>query len=356
VSLSTLNYWKNLVRLARRDPWLHPRVVTYYVTTACNLNCIYCEDFGAQRNGHAAAPLPLVEALKLLDIIRRSVDSLILTGGEPLLYPDIVELVNRARRELNFRQITLLTNGLLLPQAEALLPGLSRLVISLDAINPAQWSAMINAPLSAAQTILDHIRRYAGRQREFGYRLIVNSVLTPETLPGAHKVLDFCVEHNLLASFSPQAVCNWPRYDLLVSDAYKAFLAQMMDVKRRGGPILGSLAYLRTLRELRPYACYPTLAPRVMPGGDLVYPCRPVEKAGGSHGGRPCNLLEAQSLERAFEIALSTYGPPPRICTSCFQQCFAEPSLMQAQPLALLSEWLLYRPSREAGLGSYAPG
>ena len=50
MSLSTLNYWKNLVKLLRRDPWLHPRVATYYVTTACNLNFVYCEDFGAQRN------------------------------------------------------------------------------------------------------------------------------------------------------------------------------------------------------------------------------------------------------------------------------------------------------------------
>ncbi len=356
ISATPLNYWKNLARLLRQDTRLRPCLAVYYVTTACNLNCAYCEDFGARRNAQAAAPLPLPDALKLLQAVRRSVDRLILTGGEPLLYPGLPELVARARRELKFQQITLLTNSLLLPQHEALLPHLSRLVISLDSTDPAAWNALLRGPVGAAEAILDNIRRYARRQRELGYRLIVNCVLTPETLPGARQVLAFCVEHGVLVSFSPQAAGNWPRYDLLVSDAYRAWVTELIAAKRRGGPVLGSLAYLHTLRDFRPYACYPTLAPRILPDGDLVYPCRPIEKDGRSHGGRPRNLLEVASLDQALAAALAEYGPPPRVCTSCFQQCFAEPSLMQAQPLALLGEWLFYPPSRQGGLASYAPG
>jgi MoaA/NifB/PqqE/SkfB family radical SAM enzyme len=356
MSLSTLNYGRNLVRLWRQAPWLYPQVVTYYVTTRCNLNCVYCEDFGARRNDQASPSLELGQAVQLLRLLRRSVDSVILTGGEPLLYPDIVALVTCARRELKFREITLLTNSVLLPHHEALLPALHRLVVSVDAADPAQWSTIIQAPESTAQAIFDNLRRYAQRQRELGYRLIVNCVLTPETLPAAEGVLEFCQAHNLLISFSPQAVRNWPRYDLLVSEDYRAFIRRLLALKKQGAPILGSQIYLRTLLEMQPYACYPTLAPRIMPSGDLVYPCRPIEKEGRSHGGRPCNLLAVGSLERALEIAQNDYGPPPRLCASCFQQCYAEPSLMQAQPLALLSEWLRYPASRQGGLASYAPG
>ncbi len=355
MSVSTRNYWNNLVKLLRRDRLLRPLAVTYYVTAHCNLDCVYCEDFGIRRNSHNVSPLPLDDALRVLRVIRSGVDSLILTGGEPLLYPEIVPLVTHARRELNF-QLVLLTNGLLLPQHEALLSALDYLVISLDSTDPDLWSSIINTPLSTAQTILDNVRTYAHRQRKLGYRLIINCVLMPETLAGAQQVLDFCVEHDLFVSFSPQAVRNWPRYDLLVSDDYKTFLARLIALKRRGAPILGSMAYLRILLEFSPYSCYPTLVPRVMPNGDLVYPCRPIEKEGGSHGGRPCNLLEVESWDQAFEIAVGEYGPPPRVCTSCFQQCFAEPSLMQAQPLSLLRELLLYPTSRQAGLASYAPG
>jgi MoaA/NifB/PqqE/SkfB family radical SAM enzyme len=350
------NYGLNLLRLLRRDRVLRPLAVAYYVTGQCNLNCTYCEDFGQRRNDQAGPPLPLEGALRVLARIRTGVDRLILTGGDPLLYPDIVPLVSRARHELKFRHVTLQTNGLLLPQQEAMLPAIDRLIISLDSVEPALWSSIVNVPREVAQAILDNVRAYAARQREYGYRMVVNCVLSPETLPGAGDVLDFCSQHGLLVSFSPQSVDNWPRYELLVSDEYQAFLQRLVAEKRRGGPILGSIAYLRILGDLRPFSCYPLLIPRVMPDGELLYPCRPIEKAGTSHGGRPCNLLEVESWSEALKLAAAEYGQPPRVCSSCFQQCYIEPALAQARPPSLLVELVRYRASRRGGLAVYAPG
>ncbi len=350
------NYWANLFKLLRRDYLLRPLATTYYVTTRCNLNCVYCEDFGTRRNDQAEPALPLDDAIGVLRILRQGTDRLILTGGEPLLYPDIIALVAHARHELAFRQITLLTNGALLSQHEPLLSMLDHLVVSLDSTDPQTWSALINAPPSTAQTILGNVRTYARQQQEWGYRMIINCVLTPENLSDVRAMLDFCKVHDLLVSFSPQAVHNWPRYDLLVSQDYRALLTQLMTLKRRGAPILGSMAYLRTLRDMVPYTCYPTLVPRITPQGDLVYPCRPIEKESDSHGGRPCNLLHVTSWEHAIQRAVEAYGLPPRICTSCFQQCFAEPSLMQSHPLSLLWEWMRYPPSRQGTVWTHSPG
>lgn len=356
VSSTTRNFGRNLLRLARGDRLLRPLAVVYYVTGQCNLNCTYCEDFGQRRNTQAIPSLGLDAALQVLAVIRSGVDRLILTGGDPLLYPDIIPLVDRARRELKFRHITIQTNGLLLPQAEALLPAVDRLVVSMDSTDPALWSSLVNTPLEIAQTIIDNVQVYAGRQREFGYRLVVNCVLSPETLGGAQQVLDFCAGHDLLVSFSPQSVNNWPRYELLVSPEYQAFLKELTILKRRGAPILGSAAYLGTLAKLRPFSCYPTLIPRILPNGEMLYPCWPIERAGTSHGGRPCNLLDVQSWTEALKIAADVYGPPPRVCTSCFQQCYAEPSLMQSKPVQLLAEMVRYRASRRGQLAGYAPG
>jgi MoaA/NifB/PqqE/SkfB family radical SAM enzyme len=352
----TGNYLMNMAKLFRSNHLLRPLAIAYYATTQCNLNCAYCEDFGQRRNDQAIPPLPLEDALSVLQVIRSGTDHLILTGGDPLLYPEIIPLATRARRELKFRHLTLQTNGLLLPQHESLLLAVDRLVISLDSTDAALWSAIVDVPLEIAETILENVAAYACRQREFGCRMVVNCVLSPDTLPGAGQVLDFCVEHDLLVSFSPQAVNNWPRYELLVSGEYQAFLEELIARKRRGAPILGSTAYLRTLLDLRPFSCYPALVPRVMPDGALIYPCLPIEKAGSSHGGRPCNLLQVRSWAEAVQLAADEYGPPPRVCTSCFQQCFIEPSLMQARPLSLLFERLRYRASRRGGLASYAPG
>jgi len=351
-----MNYFQNLFKLARGHRFLLPRVAIYTLTAQCNFNCAYCEDFGQRQNAQAEASLKLDQARRVLEIIRQGVDSLILTGGEPLLYPDLTALISYARSKLRFRQITLTTNGSLLPDAEGVLPHIDRLVVSLDAVDPARWSTVIRMPVETAQAVLDNIRRYAALQKREHFRLILNTVLSPDTIETADALLDFAREQRILVSFSPQAVCNWPRYELITSPAYRPFVEKLVAVKRRGGPVLGSYAYLRTLLDLRPYACYPTLTPRVMPDGDLVYPCRPIEKSGNTHGGRPCNLLEVNSWQQAQALAFREYGLPPRVCGSCYQQCYIEPSLMQAQPLSLLREKLFSPPSRQAGIDRYAPG
>jgi MoaA/NifB/PqqE/SkfB family radical SAM enzyme len=352
---SSSNYLLNLTKLARGDRTLRPLVVTYYATTQCNLNCAYCEYFGARRNALAEEQLDLDQARRVLRVIRTGIDRLIVTGGEPLLHPEIDALLLSAKHDLHFKHLTLLTNASLLDQHEAMLLAVDRLVISLDSTDADVWQQIIRAAPGTAHAILGNIQTYAARQREFGYALVVNCVLTPHTVTSAQAILDFCVEHNILVSFSPQAVNNWPHYDLLVSNDYRVFVQHLIDRKQAGAPILGSLAYLRTLLDFQPYACYPLLVPRVMPNGDLVYPCRPIEQGHVERGGRPCNLLEVDSWNAALKIALDEYGQPPQTCTSCFQQCFAETSLLQAKPLSLLRE-LTFPASRRGSVWTHAPG
>lgn len=346
-------YARNLLKIARGQRDLHPRLAMYYVTTHCNLNCAYCEDFGARRNPTLGAAPGLDAAKKILRVIRNGVARLWLTGGEPLLVPYLPELLDYARGELKFREITLITNGTLLSQQLEILPRLDRLVISLDSSDPLALAA-VNLPLPYAEAVIAAARQAAALQARHHFRLVVNAVLTPETLPGMDALLDFCARENILLSFSPQAFNNWPRYELLATPEYRAFLEQVLAAKTRGAPILGSRAYIKTLLEQTPYDCYPTLTPRILPDGWLVYPCRPMEKAGDEQGGRAVNLLDVDTWQQAWETAQKRYGEPPSACQSCFQQCYAEPSLMQSRPLELLAERLFY--SRGVDLTTYAPG
>jgi MoaA/NifB/PqqE/SkfB family radical SAM enzyme len=343
---------RNLLKLARQDRHLHPRVAIYYLTGQCNLNCAYCEDFGLRRNEQNQSPLPLEQVLQILRVVRSGVDALMLTGGEPLTHPEIDKIILRAKKELKFRELTLISNGFLLPQHEAALPVVDRLIVSLDSLDPQLWSQTIGAPLASAETILSNIAFYAKLQAKFGYRMIINAVITPETLPGAEALLEFARQNRLLISFSPQSYNNWPRYELTVSPAYRELIQKLIQLKRAGAPILGSDLYLRALAAFEPYDCYPTLVPRIYPNGDLAYPCRPLEKAENGQGGRAVNLLNVKNWDEAWELASETYGQPPRTCHSCFQQCYAEPSLMAANPLP----WLLESLRSGVDLSTYAPG
>lgn len=346
----------NLLKLARADRHLQPRVAIHYLTEQCNLNCQYCEDFGAWRNAQKQQPLPFHQVRSILGIIRSGVDALILTGGEPFTHPEVDRILALAKTELKFRELTIITNGSLLARHESALAHLDRLVVSLDTLDPTLMTRVNGITASQALAILDNVTRFAGLQKQLGYRMCLNTVLTPETLPGAAALIDFCQQHNLLISFSPQAVNNWPRYELAVSDQYRSFIEDLPRRKRAGAPILGSDAYLRTLANFEPFDCLPTLAPRIHTNGELSYPCRPLEKAANGQGGRPVNLLDVQSWQQAWQIAYQAHGQPPRNCHSCFQQCYAEPSLMQTRPLDPLLEWLRYPALRAGHISTHAPG
>jgi MoaA/NifB/PqqE/SkfB family radical SAM enzyme len=357
-------YLGNLLKLARNNRHLNPRVAVFYVTGQCNLNCAYCEEFGARRNEQNLSPLPLEQVMKVLRVIRTGMDSLWLTGGETLTHPDIDDIILRAKLNLKFRELTLITNGLLLPKHERALSAIDRLIVSLDSTDTQSWSQTIGVSPAQAESILDNIRHYAGEQKKFGYQMIVNAVITPESFTltqyalrnTLEDLLAFATANHLLISFSPQSFNNWPRYELMVSPEYKAFIQKLLQLKRDGAPILGSRAYFKNMLELAPFDCYPTLVPRVLADGELTYPCRPFEKADNGQGGRPVNLLNAKNWDEAWQTAYETYGQPPRTCHSCFQQCYTEPSLMQAHPLMMAWEWLRYPAVRKGRLTTYAPG
>jgi MoaA/NifB/PqqE/SkfB family radical SAM enzyme len=343
-------YARNLLRTQRGQRTLDPRLAIYYVTTSCNLNCTYCEDFGARRNGEAVTAT-LDDAKNILTVIRDGIPNLWLTGGEPLLSPHILDLVTYARQNLKFRELSLITNGTLLSEHLNLLPFLDRLIISLDSTDPSAL-ASVSLPNGQANAVVAAIQAAAPLQKTHGFKLILNAVITPETLPHMDALLEFCAVQKILISFSPQAVNNWPRYELLVSREYKSFIERAIRLKKRGAPILGSAAYLNTLLEQKPYTCYPTLIPRITPDGWLIYPCVPMEKDGGEVGGRPVNLRDISNWNEAWAMAQERYGEAPSSCSSCFQQCYAEPSLMQSRPLT----WALERLRTGVDLGTYAPG
>ena len=349
-------YVANWLKLARQDRHLNPNVAIYYVTGQCNLNCMYCEDFGARRNAGNETPLPLEQAKRVLNIIRSGTDALFLTGGEPLTHPQIDDLVSYAKRSLRFHEVTLISNGLLLPAHESLLPYLDRLIISLDSTDASAWSGIIGVSEPSAASIIKNIETTSRLQKNHDFVMAVNAVISPESLPAAQAVLEFCIKHRLLVSFSPQSVNNWPRYELTISPEYQEFISYLISLKKRGAPILGSISYLKTLSRFEPYDCYPTLVPRIYPNGDLAYPCRPLEKGDNGQGGRTINLLEHRTWNEVWALARHAYGQPPRNCHSCFQQCYAEPSLMQSRPLTLLWENIRYPSSRKGRLTTYAPG
>ena len=118
------------------------------VTDRCNFRCPYC--MPAEIFGESYEFLPRKEILTFEEIARLSrlfVDSgatkIRITGGEPLLRRNLEVLIAQLSEIPNLQDLTLTTNGYILPdQAQALKDaGLHRITISLDSLDEEVFKA-----------------------------------------------------------------------------------------------------------------------------------------------------------------------------------------------------------------------
>jgi MoaA/NifB/PqqE/SkfB family radical SAM enzyme len=111
----------------------HPILAQVVPMRRCNLSCSYCNEFDK-----TSAAVPTDEMLARIDRLADLGTSLVdLSGGEPLLHPDLDLLINRIRQR--GMVVGLLTNGYLLsPERIRRLnkAGLDRLQISIDNVTP----------------------------------------------------------------------------------------------------------------------------------------------------------------------------------------------------------------------------
>ncbi len=103
----------------------------------CNLSCAYCNEYDRH-----SAPVPLAELKRRIDVLASFGTSIItLSGGEPLLHPELDEVIRHIRRHGIIAG--LITNGYLLTREriERLnRAGLEFLQISIDNVQPDEVS------------------------------------------------------------------------------------------------------------------------------------------------------------------------------------------------------------------------
>ncbi len=134
----------------------HGRLLTdlrVSVTDRCNYRCVYCR---TGTEGAVVSELPMAGYLHMMRLfVSLGIEKIRLTGGEPLLRAGLVDLVRElARLRSPFTgaplDLALTTNGHLLeglarPLRDA---GLTRVTVSMDAVDAATFSAITRVPRS----------------------------------------------------------------------------------------------------------------------------------------------------------------------------------------------------------------
>ena len=163
------------------------------ITNRCNENCIYCHHDGMVSSKDEMTPDEIYAICKIAKKI--GVRKIRLSGGDPLVRKDIVEIVEKIA-SLDFKDISLTTNGVLLEKYAKDLKdaGLDRINVSLDTLNPDTYKFITKMDyLNEAKTgILNAV--------EVGlYPVKINMVIMKDINQNEVKdMFEFCRENNMV--------------------------------------------------------------------------------------------------------------------------------------------------------------
>ncbi len=144
-----------------------PFFVQMVIIRQCNLSCTYCNEFDK-----TSEPVPFeilkARAKKLKELGTFAIN---LTGGEPCMHPQLVDLIRYCRYELKFLKTSMITNGFYLKKEliESLNDaGLQDMQISIDGVKPNDITVKV----------LDSLRKRLGYLKEFAkFNVVVSGVI-----------------------------------------------------------------------------------------------------------------------------------------------------------------------------------
>lgn len=326
-----------------------PYSANFKITERCNLRCPTCSIW---KCGSRKRELSIEEiAIGLKNVKKLGLTRLVITGGEPLIRKDLVEII-RIATELNLTT-TLLTNGLM--ANDSLLKsffdvGLNHIGISLDFITPELQDTFYNAP-GAWRTINQTIRS-ALKWNKKGIVYTMTTILPEnisEVLPllriveamGAHFVINPVMGS---AHIEPERLFSGstplPEYSEEQLTEIKQIYDQLIHLKRRGHNILGSEKYLKNTVTW-------------IEKNDIRWHCHAGQYYFNifSDGGvAPCNeyppilsICDPDFVQRFYSDEFQKKAEQIRInCSGCTYSCWRELSTLLTDPDALLKQTVSY--------------
>jgi cyclic pyranopterin phosphate synthase len=124
------------------------RYLRLSLTHACGMQCLYCRPHGyaTRRDDSELAPDEIESLVRHL-VVSHGLRKVRLTGGEPTVRPDLVEIIERLSVIEGLADLCMTTNGMTLSrQAKELHEaGLRRINVSLDSLSPERFAAITGA-------------------------------------------------------------------------------------------------------------------------------------------------------------------------------------------------------------------
>jgi MoaA/NifB/PqqE/SkfB family radical SAM enzyme len=302
-------------------------------TRRCNLACAYCNEFD-----DSSPPVPKGDVLHRVDLLAALGTSIVtLSGGEPLLHPDLDAIITRIRRDGMIA--TLITNGYLLSAGRVSRlnrAGLDHLQISIDNVRPDEVS-------KKSLKVLDQKLEVLARCAEFD---ITVNVVVGSGVRDPHDTLLIARRAAALGFSTTVGIIHDHDGQLLPLDAQQQGMVD--EIARIGTSILDFANYNRFQKNLsrgRPNAW------QCGAGSRYLYVCEDglVHWCSQQRGypGVPLERYARADLEREYH----TVKPCAPLCTVGCVHRVAQLDQLRQQPLQTLIDW--FPPSSERAAGRF---
>lgn len=159
------------------------------LTDNCNLRCSYCMPEGKISDIHY---LPVETVLKCVEsAVCLGITNFRLTGGEPLIYPDIEKLITKMRNVSGVNFIGITTNGVFLSEKADVLKmaGTDSINVSLDTVDSDEFRKITGH--SCLRNVIDGIDAALDSR----IKLKINTVLRSEV--DVLKMIEFANDKNI---------------------------------------------------------------------------------------------------------------------------------------------------------------
>lgn len=328
------------VRVLGRDLTL-PHLAVYHANLRCNAACRFCSraaDIAAEKNVRVTS-LDTIE--KIFGGLRGLVSALYIAGGEPLLQPNIEDMLALGR-EMGFYPVAVNTNATRLHKRPKVPRYADVTVVSIHATDVDKTADIFQIGRKLAAKAFENVLEAVEVGKEHGNRVVANCVLTADNLRDAHSVLDFCLEHGISFGVVPAIEGYLPS----IAEAepkkraeYQAFIARVIEQKRRDPKsVQGTLLFLERIRTLAKFDCRPTGIITVSPDGYVVNPCDYKYAGLPQHIG----LIDGtRSVQEVLEEATDFKHRFQTCDKNCLKACYAEPALALKNPGLALMEHMV---------------
>jgi MoaA/NifB/PqqE/SkfB family radical SAM enzyme len=298
-----------------------PLAVCWFVNFECNARCIFCCKAGEIEKGKQSfPPLDLEGSVELLKRIRRSVDMLYISGGEPLMHPPLRAILKEARA-LRFKSLGMTSNILLLDRFRDVLDDVDVFTASIHGSDPETHAKVMGISLDHARKAFDHLNILQDEHQRSGLRVMVNFVINEVNLHQAMGMVELTRDKGFLLELVPANEHGGIPLKLAADSRYQALIKQLIALRKSGKAphLAGSTAYYRRIGSFRPFRCFPYGVPNITPDGRLCTPCDVSEQYGVA-------VLNYPTLKDAVRASAPYLGDYPCSKGHCFKAGIIERS------------------------------